>query len=153
GYYASVEFEGSPDTLRSTLNAAIDGHTVRSYAAARQALAILDRDPNNPNNIILMYSGASVSGNWDAGVTWNREHMWPRSLGVCVNGADYSDLHHLRPTNPSINSSRGNKPFGLASSAYWDPTMNNSPYDFRGEAARSMFYMEVRYDGTDSATT
>ncbi len=153
GYYSSVEFNGSPNTLRATLNAIIDGHTIRSYGDARQALAILDQDPNNPSNIILMYNGASISGSWDSGASWNREHMWPRSLGVGDNGADYSDLHHLRPANPSINSSRGNKPFGLASSAYWDPTMSNSPYDFRGEAARCMFYMEVRYDGADSATS
>ncbi|MFI4855246.1 MAG: endonuclease [Phycisphaerales bacterium JB065] len=151
-YYDSVVYDGSADTLRATLNAIIDGHTVRSYGDARQALAILDQDPNNPNNIILMYSGVSISGNWDSGATWNREHMWPRSRGVGDSGADNSDLHHLRPSNPSINSSRGNKPFGLASSSYWDPTMNNSPYDFRGEAARCIFYMDVRYDGADSST-
>jgi endonuclease I len=152
-YYQTLQYDGTPDSLRSGLNAIIDGHTIRSYGAARQALAILDRDPDNPNNIILMYNGASVSGSWDSGATWNREHMWPRSLGVGDNGADYSDLHALRPCNPSINSSRGNKPFGLANSAYWDPTMGNAPFGFRGEAARSIFYMEVRYDGGDSATT
>lgn len=153
GYYDSVQYTGTPDSLRNSLNSIIRGHTVRSYNAARQALAIIDRDPNNPSNIILMYSGTSVSGSWDAGATWNREHMWPRSLGVGDNGPDYSDLHALRPSNPSVNSSRGNKPFGLASSAFWDPTMSNSPIDFRGEAARAVFYMEVRYNGTESSTT
>lgn len=152
-YYSGVVFDGSPISLRSSLNAIIDGHTIRSYGAARQALAILDADPDNPQNVILMYSGASVDGSWDSGVTWNREHMWPRSLGVGNNGADYSDLHALRPCNPSINSSRGNEPFGLGSSSYWDPTLPGSPYDFRGEAARAIFYMDVRYDGADAATS
>lgn len=153
GYYSSVVFDGTPASLRSSLNDIIDGHTIRSYGAARQALAILDADPANPENVILIYNGASVDGSWDSGVTWNREHMWPRSLGVGDNGADYSDLHALRPCHPSINSSRGNKPFGLDSSSYWDPTMASSPYDFRGEAARAIFYMDVRYDGTDAATS
>lgn len=152
-YYSGVVFDGTPASLRASLNDIIDGHTVRSYGAARQALAIIDADPLNPENVLLMYSGTSVDGTWDSGATWNREHMWPRSLGVGDNGADYSDLHALRPCNPSINSSRGNKPFGLDSSSYWDPTMASSSYDFRGESARAIFYMDVRYDGADPATS
>jgi len=153
GYYAAAQYTGTPDSLRNSLNSIIRGHTIRSYDAARQALAIIDRNPENPSNIILTYNGASVSGAWDSGATWNREHLWPRSLGVGQNGPDFNDLHALRPCNPSLNSSRGNKPFGIASSAYWDPTRLNSPIDFRGETARAMFYMEVRYNGTESATT
>lgn len=151
-YYAAVSFDGTPESLRNSLNSIIRGHTVRSYGAARQALAITDADPDQPGNILLTYTGASVSGSWDSGATWNREHTWPRSLGVGDNGADFSDLHALRPCNPSLNSSRGNKPFGLASSAYWDPTRPGASLDYRGEMARAMFYMAVRYDGTESAT-
>jgi len=153
GYYAGVVFDGTPESLRNSLNAIIRGHTVRSYAAARQALAITDADPDVPGNVLLVYNGASVSGVWDAGVTWNREHTWPRSRGVGTNGPDFSDLHALRACNPGVNSSRGNKPFGLADSSFWDPTMAGSPIDYRGDMARSMFYMDVRYDGTEPATT
>ena len=152
GYYAPAVYDGTPDSLRQSLNSIIRGHTIRSYASARQSLAILDADPANPSNVILTYNGASVSGTWDSGVTWNREHTWPRSRGVGDNGPDFSDLHALRPCNPGINSSRGNKPFGLASAEYWDPTMAVSPIDFRGEMARAMFYMDIRYDGSESNT-
>lgn len=151
-YYAGVVYDGTPESLRNSLNSIIRGHTVRSYNAARQALAITDADPDNPSNVLLVYNGASVSGVWDSGITWNREHTWPRSRGVGDNGPDYSDLHALRACNPGVNSSRGNKPFGLTNSSFWDPTMAVSAIDYRGDMARSMFYMDVRYDGTEAGT-
>ena len=67
-------------TLKSTLTGIIDGHVYRSYAEARYAIQILDVDPNNANNVLLIYNGASVPKVWDSGVTWNREHQWPDSL-------------------------------------------------------------------------
>jgi endonuclease I len=142
GYYdparpGGVWYTGA--TLETALRGIIDGHTVRSYDAAKNALQLLDLDPNNSSNLILIYTGVSVPKVWDAGNTWNREHMWPDSLDP--GGACDSDLHHLRPCDPSLNSSRGNKPFGLGS-AYFDPN-HGAPH--RGDAARAMFYMETRY--------
>lgn len=130
-------------------------HLIRSYDAARQALFITDRDQSDPTKIVLFYTGNSVSGTWDAGVTWNREHTWPVSLqGGGESGADYSDLHMLRPCNPSINSSRGNSPYGVGG-GYYDPLAVASVpgTNHRGDAARAMFYMDARYDGTDPSTT
>ena len=128
-------------TLKTALHGIISPHTLRSYDAAKQALQLLDADPNNAANLILIYTGTSVPKVWDAGNTWNREHMWPDSLDP--SGACDSDLHHLRACNPSINSSRSNTPYGLGS-GYWDPN-HGAPH--RGDAARAMFYMETSYTG------
>jgi endonuclease I len=123
-YGASLGLTGS--SLDTALRAIVGGHSVRAYDQLRQDLALTDRDWNFPpstpsavTNILLIYSngwsGASRSGVWDSGVTWNREHVWPdsRGIGQPDSGADFSDMHHLRAANPSANSSRGNSYFDV----------------------------------------
>lgn len=182
-YYATVT--GNPATLKGELHLIISdnywtsltgpggtfapngsGHQIRSYDAAKYALPIVDRDPNNTGNVILAYNGASVQGPWSYGGTiWNREHRWPKSWGLGTSGADYSDMHQLMPCNPSINSSRNNYPYGTVSSSggygrsgsYWYPGDSDVPSnpdfgDDTGDSARVLFYMAVRYDGGESST-
>lgn len=152
-YYATATGTGA--TLKSQLHNIISKdywngflssptHRVRSYDAAKLGLQITDNDPSNSNNIILIYTGASVPKGWDAGATWNREHSWPDSRGINGTTPAYSDMHHLRPCEPSINGSRGVKPYGLGG-GYWDPD-HGAPH--RGRAARTIFYMTTRYNGT-----
>jgi len=144
GYYSStIGLTGA--NLKEALRQRITtGHVRRTYADARFILPILDRDPDNEANIILVYNGASVSGVWDSGVTWNREHTWPVSRGLGSSSSfEYCDLHQLRGCNPSINSSRGNKPFGPAGPVFYDPNIFGKTY--RGEMARAMMYMDTRY--------
>lgn len=150
GYYDSATATTAAP-LSQQLQEIIDDHIQRSYDDARFALQILDSDPNDPTRMILLYNGHSVDKNWDFGVTWNREHTWPRSRGVDTSGPDNSDLHMLRPVNPSINGARGNEPFGTLNSSYWDPDALGGAD--RGEVARTQFYADVRYDGSDAATT
>lgn len=123
-------------------------HKVRSYDDARFALQVTDLDPNNSSNLILIYTGISVTKTWDAGSTWNREHQWPNARGLNDGGPDYSDLFNLRPCNPSLNSSRGDSPYGIGG-GFFDPD-HGAPV--RGDVARSMFYMDTRYDGADANT-
>ena len=129
--------------LREIINEGFIGVT---YGEARYILDESDADPDNTGNIILIYSGESISGVWDYGITWNREHVWPQSLlGV---GADNnvvnmsSDLHNLKPANPSFNSSRLNK--------YFDNMTTSSTYEPRdevkGDIARILLYMWTMYD-------
>ena len=40
---------------------------------------------------------------------WNREHLWPKSYGVGYSGADFTDIHHLRPADWGVNAARSNK--------------------------------------------
>ncbi|MBI4578632.1 MAG: endonuclease [Planctomycetes bacterium] len=181
-YYGTVT--GSVATLKSELHLIISsdywnsrtgpggtfvpngyGHRVRTYDQARQALPIVDGDPDQPGNIILAYNGASVPGAWDSGATWNREHRWPDSIGLGSSGPDYSDMFQLTGCNPSINSSRGNNPFGTPSSSgtyghvgsYWYPGDADRPGNpdvgnDTGDVARVGFYMAVRYDGGEPNT-
>ena len=125
------------------------------------ALQILDADPSNASNVILIYAQASVPGNdYGTSSTWNREHVWPKSLGVGYTGADFSDLHSLRAADWSVNSARNNLYYDNCDGcdhahdeAYADAAKNS--YSFRppsmvkGDLARSIFYMAVRYHGGD----
>lgn len=152
GYYSSAVSTGA--ALELQLHNIIDGHISRSYGDARFALPLLDEDPNNASNILLVYNGQSVSKTWDSGATWNREHTWPRSRGVDSSGPDNSDLHMLRGCNSSVNGSRGNKPYNNPTTTqYWDPgQIDQGDNDWRGEMSRAMFYADIRYDGSDSNT-
>lgn len=163
-FYASVTGMGA--TLKSELQSIISSMTGVNYGDARYSASYTDVDPTNGSNIILIYNRASVASTWDSGTTWNREHIWPVSrLGVSDPGNTTtnlaSDQFNLRPANPSINSSRGNKPFGLDSTT--GAHGHQGSYYFPGDAdvgdvARAQFYMSTRYsqlvltDGSPSGT-
>ncbi|MBR4308958.1 MAG: endonuclease [Oscillospiraceae bacterium] len=57
------------------------------------------------SNAVLFYSD-KVSSNY------NREHVWPKSRASFLQTLGGSDLHHLRPTNTNVNSTRSNYCFG-----------------------------------------
>jgi uncharacterized repeat protein (TIGR02543 family) len=157
GYYEGLN--GVTDVqFKSTLRAIISNYAGVDYGQARYTLDDSDRDPNNPNNVILVYNRASVSGVWDGGNTWNREHVFPQSyLGASavnevVNIA--SDMHNLKPANPSINTSRGNKPFAEGSGTHGAVLNGYYPGDAdKGDIARIVLYMHVRWNLIISAGT
>src|SRR5262245_47218425 len=43
------------------------------------ALKVLDEDPANTNNVLLVYSGASMAKTNYGDGGWEREHLWPNS--------------------------------------------------------------------------
>lgn len=97
-----------------------------------------------------IYSGTKIIRYWDSGSTWAREHVWPNSkLGVRNQVNQAADPHNLRAINPSVNSSRSNRYFinGTGSPSYH--TVGTDGYypgdDHRGDVARILFYMYVRY--------
>jgi endonuclease I len=150
-YYDAATGTGA--TLKNQLYTIMrSGHIQRSYGDFRESAAIHDADPDRPGNIILGYNRASVPAGWDQGATWNREHVWPQSRqpGSASNSTrgNLGDPHALRPMNPSVNGSRGNKPLGLADTI--GPHRSMGVYYFvgemdRGDIARSLFYSETRY--------
>ena len=150
-YYIGATGTGA--ILKSQLTSAMSaGHIQRRYGDFRYSAIIHDADPNIPGNILLAYNRASASGNWDSGSTWNREHVWPQSLqpGSASNSTkgNLGDPHALRPANPGINSSRGNKPFGLdgTTGSYGPVGAYYFPGDAdKGDIARQLFYSDTRW--------
>ncbi|WP_406666379.1 endonuclease [Gallaecimonas sp. GXIMD1310] len=161
-YYASA-LGKTGSALRSALHAILQDQVHFTYSQVWDQLAYTDQDPNNANNVILLYSGRSEPATFRAGLTndpdaWNREHVWAKSHGF-PNSSQwaYTDLNHLRPADVTINSSRGNKDFDNGGTPLSESPANKTDSDsfepadnVKGDVARMLFYMAVRYDGNDN---
>jgi endonuclease I len=157
GYYNSaMGLEGQ--ALKTALHNIIDDHQEYSYDALRDyILEDTDEDPNNSSNIILLYTGRSQAKNTFGGDPndWNREHVWAKSHGdFGDNPPCGTDAHHMRPTDVSVNSDRGNLDFdnggtqhSEATGCYYDSDSWEPRNAVKGDVARMMFYMAVRYQG------
>ncbi len=159
GYYAQACGK-SGTALKSALHTIIStNQTKLSYDAVWDALKVTDQDPNNSNNVILLYSGISraKSANGGGNDDWNREHVWAKSHGDFGTATGPgTDLHHLRPEDVNVNATRGNLDFDIGGSDV--PEAPGSKVDgdsfeprkaVKGDVARMIFYMAVRYDGGD----
>ncbi|MEO1308036.1 MAG: endonuclease [Pseudomonadota bacterium] len=147
------------EELRSDLQAALKtGHLPIAFSQTDEAMAELYADPLAPGNIVLFYTGRSQNAdlwvNVDAQDGWNREHLWPQSRGVRPAPMK-SDLHALRPTDASVNQRRGNlnfdeggDPEGEAPNTFRDADSFEPRDEVKGDVARALFYMDVRYEVT-----
>ena len=126
GYYSRVN-TSSASQLRCSLHATIRGHTAYPYSgtgtSAWSILEIADEDPNNAGRILDAYRNRSFAKGSEragtgTGITYNREHTWPNSLGfgsatgnLGLPNAPYTDTHMLYLTDTGYNADRGNKPY------------------------------------------
>ncbi|MFD9628213.1 endonuclease [Peribacillus muralis] len=155
GYYDTAAGKSGTE-LKAVLHSIIKGHKMVSYDQVWNALKETDEDPLNSNNVILLYSGKSISKNANGGNTgqWNREHVWAKSHGdFGTSIGPGTDLHHLRPADVTVNGKRGHLDFDEGGQSYsgceckfdadsWEP-----PDHVKGDIARMLFYMAVRYEG------
>ena len=176
GYYEGIDgLEG--ETLRLSLHQIIDNHTSHSYSSLWVHFQSTDKKPNN--KVWDMYSDipggtppyeytfvTDQCGNY-AGESdcYNREHSWPKSW---FNNASpmNTDLFHLYPTDGYVNGMRSNYPFGEVENSTWTSqngsmrgTMNSYEFngtvfepidEYKGDFARTYFYMSTRYTTEDS---
>lgn len=126
GYYAHVN-ASSPGQLRCSLHETIRGHAVYPYSGSGTStwtiLEIADEDPANAGRILDAYRNRSYAKGSDragtgSGLTYNREHTWPNSLGFGSRSGDkglpnapYTDTHMLYLSDTAYNGDRGNKPY------------------------------------------
>ncbi|WP_026454333.1 endonuclease I family protein [Saccharomonospora iraqiensis] len=155
GYYAGTEgLTGG--SLKTALHDIVSDHTVLTYDEVWEALRVTDEAPGDPADVVLLYSGTTRDADDNGGGSgdWNREHVWPKSRGDLGTHGPGSDLHHLRPTDVRVNSIRDSKDFDLGGEpvdgAPGTTTDDDSfaPRDeVRGDVARMVLYMAVRYEG------
>jgi len=160
GYYNGVEGKTGTE-LKEALNEIIHNHIDFSYSDAKYILNYADSDPDNSNNVILFYTKRSQSNDsWGSGSNdINREHVWAKSHGDFsgVRPMD-GDAFNLHPTDASVNIKKSNYDFDECSSngtyiseadAYYTSTQFEPADEVKGEVARTIFYMAVRYEGED----
>jgi endonuclease I len=192
GYYDGIKsLEG--ETLKAALNNIITGHTEFPYTDDEtdvwDLLMLADEDPENPENVIMFYSGYSwykgcqdttyppeyceveVEGEMEM-VEWNREHVWSKSRGdfeikegttsVLAMGP-HTDLHHLVAEERNMNATKNNRMFedcndgddlDVVDVGYGNYICNEWDFEPRdevkGDVARMLFYMAVRYEGEEN---
>lgn len=173
-YYSSLEGL-SGNSLKQALQDIIANPSevhLHSYADIWDIIRVADQNPANHSKVWCMYieqpmskidqqQSSSIVGKW------NREHIFCQSRGgfevasgdladgistwnatsasSTVDGV--SDAHHIRVENGQENSSRNNKNYGInnTSTVYAGPT--NTRGSWKGDVARSLFYMAVRFNG------
>jgi endonuclease I len=192
GYYDSASGL-TGEALKDALNDIITNHIEFPYTSTNtdvwDLLRDADEDPDNPDNVIMFYSGFSwpkecqdtntdllpddcfESGDREADYTeWNREHIWSKSHGDFDEDPDMSggyslgahtDAHHLVAAERAMNSTKNNRFFddchdGINDTDVEDRGFGNytcgewffEPRDeVKGDVARMLFYMAVRYEG------
>ncbi|NOX19374.1 MAG: hypothetical protein GXO87_13980 [Chlorobi bacterium] len=165
-YYSGTDGLYGND-LKLVLHNKIKNHVRYPYTStATDAWDILketDRDPNNPDNVILVYTGFSVNAaqEYNGGSGWSREHTWAKSHGFPdESDTAYTDLHHLKPADISTNSTRSTLDFDDGGNEYFDDgNYTGCFYDsdsweprdaVKGDVARMMLYMTVRYENVST---
>ena len=97
----------------------------------------------DPSLVSTIYQGEICHGPWISGNDpYNQEHIWPRSK--LSTDQQKGDIMLLRPCKSSENTRRGDDCYGEKSgSDYYDPGIS-----VRGDCARMMLYMYVRWGNT-----
>ncbi|HOP03480.1 MAG TPA: endonuclease [Tenuifilaceae bacterium] len=166
GYYSSAQGK-TGEQLIVTLSSIIDNHTEISYTELWSAF--YETDKRDDGKVWDMYSTCSFTfgsdqDNGTGGTSeceyYNREHSFPRSWFGGAVAPMNTDLFHLYPTDKKVNSVRSDYPYGNVSSASYTSSngckLGNSVAgfsgtvfepadDYKGDFARSYFYMATRY--------
>lgn len=167
------------DALRAALNGLIAAHRKLRYSEIWDVLIEAHPHPVTPTLVLDIYRnrgykpGAHTAGGADE--PWNREHAWPKSHGFpdANEGAPcnvpYTDAHLLFPSDLGYNSSRQDVPYDdcpecepravdgfpetpnrrsrAPQAEAWEVWPGR-----RGDVARAMFYVDVRYEGDQQGT-
>ncbi len=163
-YYNDVNLNQSGQSLKSALTTKITNTHVSliSYTpGVWNALKEADLDPNDASKVILIYGyndtdnitkndrTRSVDANGGGSTDWNREHVYPKSLGNPNLGTTGpgADAHHIRAADTQWNSTRSSRKFAdgsgdskVTSQGHWYPGD-----EYKGDVARMMMYVYLRY--------
>ncbi len=171
GYYDSLDGLADVELRQAIQDIIAEEGVVRAqtYAEVVEILKQADQNPENSNQVWCVYleiGRAKLDYQTTASSVgkWNKEHVFPRSRGGFnsiaadeeINGIDVfwntnadslrhgnSDVHALRAVDGPENSSRGNQFYGQ----YNGPS--GTLGGFKGDVARSIFYMAVRYNALE----
>ena len=166
--YDNLASQSESQLLNSLRTLMTSTHSyISSYKDCKNYASSTDCE-NGDGRVLLLYTSYSATmSQWDG---WNREHVWPQSLGGGNTSGGGADLHHVRPSDAVVNSTRGSKKYGEAGSGasavygknpatgclggysgtYFEPLDN-----VKGDVARICLYVYTRWGsnwGAESIT-
>lgn len=154
-YYNGIDFTKRGNQLKMQLATLISKQThTTTYSELLTQYQYSDADPQNKSNILLIYGYSNINGDKTQRSrayntnNFNREHVFPKSLGSPNLGTSGpgADLHHVRPSDNSFNSDRGNLPFADGKGNAGKTNGGWYPGDeWKGDVARIILYMYLRY--------
>ena len=127
---------------------------------------IPDGTPNGHPLYIYNFGTADQCGTAaQEGDCYSREHSWPKSWFGDIVPMN-TDLFHIYPTDQYVNNRRSDNPYGEVGSATWTSenggmlgdcvtagysgTVFEPIDDYKGDLARTYFYMSTRYYSEDA---
>jgi endonuclease I len=162
-YYNGFNWTQTGSALKNALATKITStHTNElSYSEVWNALKIVDLDPTNSSNVLLIYGWENgtdsdatndrtrdKNANGGANGEWNREHIFAQALGNPDLGqtGPGADAQMLRACDVQRNGSRANKKYGTGSGNSATVGVNWYPGDeWKGDCARIIMYMYLHY--------
>ncbi len=163
-YYADVDLSLEGDALREELCRKSAGKKLQKYSSAKTMLPYIEENPSKPGYMRGFYDGDDLLARWDG--SWNREHVWACAHlrnedpntdvrpGESTRGIG-TDLHNLHASCLNANSLHSDKIFSSeAGKETFFPNLDlGFPHkgkgDFRGDVARTVFYMYATYPGLE----
>ena len=177
GYYNGTEGL-TGNALKSALHNIIKNDDHVSYNGMWSAFQQTDKRPGT-NYVWDIYSdvpdstppyqfvlGNDQCGSYNGeGDCYNREHLWAQSW-TNNDGTEKTDLHQVFPTDGYVNNRRGNYAFGEVRNATWvsrnggklgpcstqgfNGTVFEPIDEYKGDIARALMYVSVRFYQEDS---
>lgn len=179
GYYQNASGKSGIQLL-NTITEIIDNHHVMSYSDLWSCFLLTDTigegqiwdiystlGDGTSENPVYWSQDQCVSVSAQEGDCYNREHLFCQSWFGSTQEAPYSDLFHIYPVDGLVNTVRNNNPFGVVEnplrtftngSKYGLNTFPGAPNEsafepidaYKGDIARSFFYMVARYQNEDA---
>ncbi len=178
GYYDPANGK-TGEALLTALHNIIKGHNSVAYNTLYFHFQSTDAKPGNvvwdmysdipggtPSYVFHYSSGEECGSYGGEGDCYNREHSWPNSWFGGEVYPMYSDMFHLYPTDGYVNNRRSNYAYAEVATATWTSSNGSKvgscatpgysgtvfePIDaYKGDFARSYFYMSTRYYTEDT---
>jgi hypothetical protein len=166
GNYYNAVINLTGQALYTGLHALIATNTYSSYDGAK---TVMFQNIDNVNSTVTcIYTGRvyTISSTYNGSSDPNTEHTYAQSwFSSSESSIKKADIHHLFPSNSTVNSSRGNLPFDVVSNhssadVYYTTTPwqsyrgdNFGGYTVfepcnhsKGDIARALLYFNTRYN-------
>ncbi|OQY03084.1 MAG: hypothetical protein B6I20_05750, partial [Bacteroidetes bacterium 4572_117] len=169
-YYNSLIGLSGAELRTALQNIVVNSNTRgQTYGDAWLMLEEADENPDDDTQVWQVYieTGIAKTAHVSGSTGWNREHVFPQSRGGFSGGTStssdgkdvyfstsasdiahaHADAHQLRASDAGENANRGSLDFAdvngprTKNSSFYEP-----PVSAKGDIARALFYMAIRYN-------